>query len=491
MALNVAAFYILPIPAIELADYLENIFQISLVIFAALISYKILIQEDSEIKKFFKKFHKVFKNGTPFQAKVGTQSKQDCNNLGLDEKEARICGKFMWGEVRISDPTLDRRYITCEIEDAILIVQLKGHADSKKGVKIEVKNVSLNLGFISSKTKQIRIPLSEAKLSFELVSSNGNEKGTVPLTKACIGYNSVPVSEYELHILCKEREPPVVSLTRAALSCVSEGINICKPNEFKILKVPLKCFITKTRSGRPGEVYCLLDHFVSLVGKTDRSAKNLISWNAERIEQQILPYSRVNIEISLCGDDNLYDFKLTGENEIFQQRCALNMEIELKRQFLELRYSIVISDNNYPIEIRHNTINGVAYLEVVYSEETVLSVPASPKFTTVMLTRYRNNRIRYGNDQIIEVVGNYALLNFVPGDEEHEAHYEIGSETIPTATHDTVLLVSTEQGTKLVLSQMFGADTTLKVTQEKVEVNYKDERTVKLNKSTIWSANWN
>ena len=392
VALNVSAFYSLPIPALELADYLENIFQISLVIFAALISYKILIQEDSEAKTFFKQFNKVFKNDTPFKAlKVGTQSKQDCNNLGLDEKEARVCGKFVWGKVKISDPTLDRRYITCEIEDATLIMQLRGHSNSKKSVKIEVKNVNLYLGFISSKTEQVRIPLSEAKLSFELVSSNGNEKGTFPLTKACIGCNSVPVSEYELHILCKEREPPVVSLTRAALSCINEGINICKPNEFKILKVPLKCFITKTRSGHPGEVYCLLDHFVSLVGKTDQAANNLIAWNDERIEQQILPYSHVDIEISLCEDDNLYDFKLTGENEIFQHRCALNMEIELKRQFLELRYSIVISDNNYPIEIKHNAINGVAYLEVVYSEETVLSVPASAKFTTVMLTRYRNN----------------------------------------------------------------------------------------------------
>ena len=95
MALNVAAFYILPIPAIELADYLENFFQISLVIFAALISYKNFIQEDSEAKTFFKKFNKVFKNDTPFPAKVGTQSKQDSNNLGLDEKEARICGKFV------------------------------------------------------------------------------------------------------------------------------------------------------------------------------------------------------------------------------------------------------------------------------------------------------------------------------------------------------------------------------------------------------------
>ena len=479
VALNVSALYNLPVPALQLADYLENIFQISLVIFAALISYKILIQEDSEAKKFFKKFNKVFKNDTPFQAlKVGTQSKQNSNNLSLDEKEARLCGKLVWGELKISDTTLKRRYVTCEIEDAALIVQFKGHGNSKKSVKIEVKNVNMNLGFISSKTQQVRIPLSETKLSFELVSSNGNEKVTVPVTKACIGYNSVPASEYELHILCKEREPPVVSLTRAALSCVSEGINICKPNEFKILKVPLKCFITKTRSGRPGEVYCLFDHFVSLVGKTDRSAKNLITWNAETINQQILPYSLVDIEISLCEDDNnFYDFKLM---EIFQHRCALNMEIELKRQFLELRYSIVISDNNYPITIRHNTINDVAYLEVVYMNETVLlSVPALAKFTTVMLTRSRNNRIRYGNNHI-NVFGDYAIVQFVPGDGER---YEIGSESIPTENHDNVPLISTEHGTKLVLSQMFGADTTIKVTQEKVEVDYKDEGTVKLIKN--------
>ena len=94
-----------------------------------------------------------------------------------------------------------------------------------------------------------------------------------------------------------------MSLTRAALSCINEGVNICKPNEFKILKVPLKCFITKTRSGRPGEVYCLFDHFVILVSKTGESENNLIAWNAERIEQQILPYSHVDIETSLCEDE--------------------------------------------------------------------------------------------------------------------------------------------------------------------------------------------
>ena len=92
------------------------------------------------------------------------------------------------------------------------------------------------------------------------------------------------------------------------------------------------------------------------------------------------------IEISLCGDNNFYDIKLM---EIFQYKCALNMEIELKRQFLELRYSISIT--NYPVQIRHSAADQTALLEVVYMNEIVLSVPASAKFTTVKLTRYRNN----------------------------------------------------------------------------------------------------
>ena len=85
-------------------------------------------------------------------------------------------------------------------------MHLKRHENDSKKVQSHVEDVNLNLGFISPGNEQVRIPLSEAKLSFELTSSNGNEKVIAPLTKACIGYNSVPAYKYELHILCKERE---------------------------------------------------------------------------------------------------------------------------------------------------------------------------------------------------------------------------------------------------------------------------------------------
>ena len=211
---------------------------------------------------------------------------------------------------------------------------------------------------------------------------------------------------------------------------------------------------------------------MSLYGKTDQAANNLIAWNSEKIEQQILPYSHANIEIT--PQSKFYDFKLMGKNtEIYQHRCAFNMEIEMKRQFLELIYSITIA--NDPLQVRHSTTDETTYLEVVYMDEVVISVPALAKFTMVMLTRYRSNRIRYDDNQI-DVVGDHASIQYVPGDEEY---YQIGEETISTAT-STSLLISAENGTKLILSQKFDADTTFKVTQNHVEVIYEDEGTVKL-----------
>ena len=149
------------------------------------------------------------------------------------------------------------------------------------------------------------------------------------------------------------------------------------------------------------------------------------------------------------------------------------MEIELKRQFLELRYSITIT--NDPVQIRHSTTDETTYLEAVYMDEVVFSVPALAKFTMVMLTRYGSNRIRYDDNQI-DVVGHHASIKYVHVDEEY---YQIGEETISTAT-STSLLILAENDTKLVLSQKLDADTTFKVAQNHVEVIYEDEGTVKL-----------
>ena len=167
-ALNVSASYLLA----ALANYGTIIICISVVSIALLISYIIIEGKKVFRKRFEEKVYDI--NLTQFQA---TQMEQ---NL-----EARVHAKFVCGEVRI-DPKLNGKCITSKIKDATIIVQLKGYNNSRKSVKIEIKDVNLILGFICSDTEQVRFLLSESKLSFKLVSSITNEVVIVPLKNACI-----------------------------------------------------------------------------------------------------------------------------------------------------------------------------------------------------------------------------------------------------------------------------------------------------------------
>ena len=69
VACSVAALYIIPLPTSPLANYIENTVQILLVFLAALVSYKIIFFELSEVNIFFKSFKKSYESGiTQFKA---------------------------------------------------------------------------------------------------------------------------------------------------------------------------------------------------------------------------------------------------------------------------------------------------------------------------------------------------------------------------------------------------------------------------------------
>ena len=57
ISIEVAAFYILPLPAVNLADYLENILMVSVFLVTALITYKII--KDSNTEKLLKTLNRI------------------------------------------------------------------------------------------------------------------------------------------------------------------------------------------------------------------------------------------------------------------------------------------------------------------------------------------------------------------------------------------------------------------------------------------------
>lgn len=112
VGLIVSAFFTLPLPTISLAGYLENILQIFLVTLAALVSYKVLSINESDLSKFLSNFRKGYKKngedarlvGDTFETSgviagdVAKAVKLISDNLVRCRDDIRImarhCGKF-------------------------------------------------------------------------------------------------------------------------------------------------------------------------------------------------------------------------------------------------------------------------------------------------------------------------------------------------------------------------------------------------------------
>ena len=463
VALNVSAFYLLPIPTVKLADYVDNIFQISLVIFAALISYKILSHNDSEAKRFFKKFNNVFQKDPQIPGSKDTQFKHKHDGVRFSEqKEATMWAKFVWDNVKVSKSKM-KRNLTCPIIDHALIVQINGH--DRKKFKIPADDVILELGSISAHKTQIRIPLHKANWTFRLLSSKKGEKVVVPLTEATIG--SISVSEYDLHIVLLNEDKQVASLIRNTLSCANEGIMLGRPDADKKLVIPFKCYNTNKQLRSQGGVYCQFDCFVSLLNKTnDLQTNSMIkAWNDEIIDQLVVPFSC--LEINVNESPNGKTFELGSGKIIFKDSCAENATIELKRQFMQLRYSIRVIN---PFTIRNSTSDEVTYLKVEYMNETVLSVPTSRNFTSVSLTT--SNDIYINHRLIQNIRENPASIKFKSN--RNGDSYEVGDIQFSTQHYPTLDVRADKGGCEIICLQQFSVDTTFMLSHGHITVQYED-----------------
>ena len=467
VALHVLSFYILPIPAIQLTDYLDNIFQISIVIFAALISYKVFSHEDSEAKKFFKKFNETFasRNTKPSQ-------KQELPTHSVLTKESRLCVNLTWNneDVKVNEAEMNRKNITVKLKETALILQFIGHNNTKKYIKLLAEDVTLNLGSISQNKNQVNFPLSKAKLAFKYLSPFRNEQVTVALTEASIGRELIPASEYMLHIDSKGSNTAVWLITNP-LSCISKDINI------DCLEIPLQCYSSKTVPSNQGGVYCQLAHVISLSDETTCPPQKIISaWIDEKIEQLLVPYSSVTIKVN-CDGNSKY-FQINGKTEIVKEQLARNAKIRLMKQFVELRYSIKINAGEFEITKSDDNTR----LIVKYSGHSLLSVPTSAKFTTVKLvTEARKATLRYEyHTEDIEVEHNSVSIKLLQDSKGHHYYSIDGNLPIPIARYPN-FKVTCEEGTQITCLQQSSADTTFELTENYLEVQYEDESTVYLN----------
>ena len=76
LAFFLSAFFVIPLPTVQLAEYVENTTQILIVVLAFLITYKVFTVEATDVQKFMRSFRHATKDGA------------DAPNLADDDAEA-------------------------------------------------------------------------------------------------------------------------------------------------------------------------------------------------------------------------------------------------------------------------------------------------------------------------------------------------------------------------------------------------------------------
>ena len=205
---------------------------------------------------------------------------------------------------------------------------------------------------------------------------------------------------------------------------------------------------------------------MSLLNKTnDLQTNSMIkAWNDEIIDQLVVPFSC--LEINVNESPNGKTFELGSGKIIFKDSCAENATIELKRQFMQLRYSIRVINQ---FTIRNSTSDEVTYLKVEYMNETVLSVPTSRNFTSVSLATSNDIYINHG--LVPNIRENPASIKFKSN--RNGNSYEVGDIQFSTQHYPT-LDVRVEGGCEIICLQQFSVDTTFILSRGHITVQYED-----------------
>ena len=355
-ALQVASFYTLPIPAIKLADYLDNVFQISLVILAALISYKIISTEDSEASKFFKKFNKAYKATLP------SQNSSVMKSLKL---EAKLSAKFSYDQITVSTSQKNQRIATAKLTNTTLLVRIR--PDHEKYIIVPTSEVSLEFATFTAVEKEVYVSLASAKLSFKLLSAFKPNCVTVSLKEASLDGESV--SNFELRLFTDDNQYGAI-LAKSSILCDTDDII---EHFDKTLSVFIPCHIAKRFISQCNEgAFCRFDNSLNV---TVRNYSMFKTWDGKVIGQTLLPLTNASIDIEKNEQGHEYYLKIGNGNILCSHFCGTAVPIKVKRHNITLKYSLAINDGS--IKLSFETRDGHDYMIVDHYETERLSVPTA------------------------------------------------------------------------------------------------------------------
>ena len=282
VSLHVAAFFILPIPTASLAIYLENVVQIFLVIFGALITYKIISVHESDSSNILKQLtlHNRLSLST-LNAPV-TQDSETVNVLLSLKKE------FSQYKIETFLDYMGQKAATIELEGGKIFVTLIGQENA---VFIATSKIVLCVPSFSSNKTEVHIPLDKSKLA--------DDKHTIvniSLKKANLkaGANKYPASEVELRLVLPHKDTvPGGTITLANSKILLDNENaIVKKIDF----FTLPSYVIKTPQAHHCPRSCIrFDNSITFIGNNYTKKKYVLA-------------GTTTVKISTTGQSNTFKF---------------------------------------------------------------------------------------------------------------------------------------------------------------------------------------
>ena len=286
VSLHIAAFFILPIPTVSLAIYLENVVQIFLVIFGALITYKIISIHESDSSNILKQLtlHNKLSLST-LNAPV-TQDSETVSVLLSLKKE------FSQYKIETFLDYMGQKAATIELEGGKIFVTLIGQENA---VFIATSKIVLCVPSFSSNKTEVHIPLDKSKLEVTLA----DDKHTIvniSLKKANLkaGANKYPASEVELRLVLPHKDTvPGGTITLANSKILLDNENaIIKKIDF----FTLPSYVIKTPQTHHCPGSCIrFDNSITFTGRDDEKKKYVLA-------------GTTTIKISTSDQSNTFNF---------------------------------------------------------------------------------------------------------------------------------------------------------------------------------------
>ncbi len=219
VSLHVAAFFILPIPSVSLADYLENIVQISLVMIASLITYKILSFHESDSSKILKQLTRT----NELLTKLNMPSLSPSLEVEASQSESlkaflKFNSEHISNNIQIDWSSKNTKTAIITLEKAKLFICLPDREEQQKKIKVLTSHVKLHTPPFWEWKTEVHTQLDNAMLELKLEGGRSDVKIFLKGVTLTVGDKTYPTSEIDLRLdFTKETGP--VTFAKSKIMC--------------------------------------------------------------------------------------------------------------------------------------------------------------------------------------------------------------------------------------------------------------------------------